>query len=242
LRIECPRIPEIPEISPKSRKRIDVGGDSLNVLSLDDDHLAVYILDVAGHGVAAALLSVTLTYMLSAAPERSFLYQADPDHPGQYSITPPAEVVARLNGQFLPNAPISRYFTMLYGILNKQTAKFRYVAAGHLGPIHCSGRSAASVGETTGIPVGLLATATYEEHTVTLARGDRLYMVTDGIIEAENAAEQEFGVERLLEALEAGRHSSLDASLTSVMNRVEDWSGHKGAADDSSILAIERLH
>jgi sigma-B regulation protein RsbU (phosphoserine phosphatase) len=224
----------------RSRPCIDVGGDSLNVLSLDDQHLAVYVLDVSGHGVAAALLSVTLTYMLSAAPDRSFLYHPAADGSGAYAVTRPSEVVARLNRQLSPNSPMSRYFTMLYGILQQQTGEFCYVAAGHLGPIHLAEGAAPVTGETTGIPVGVLPQAAYEEKTITLAPGDRLYLCTDGLYEAENGAQEEFGVERLIEALHAGRGASLEDSLVSLMYRVEEWLGEKGAADDSSILAIER--
>ncbi len=217
----------------------DVGGDSLNVISLDDRHVAVYILDVSGHGVAPALLSVTLTHMLSAAPDRSFLYHSAADDMGKPRIARPAEVATRLNRHFLANPGVSHFFTMIYGILDKHSAEFRYVAAGHLGPIHFS-RGARRIGETGGIPIGLLPDASYEEYSLALSRGDRLYLCTDGIIEAENAAEEAFGVERLLETLDGCLDSTLGGSLSSVMNRVEKWSAPAAAADDASMLAIER--
>ena len=218
----------------------DVGGDSLNVLPLDDRHVALYILDVSGHGVAAALLSVTLSHMMSLLPERSFLYQAATDGTSKFHIAPPAEVVSRLNRHFLSNPAVSQFFTMIYGVLDTDTGEFRYVAAGHLGPIHFSRGTAPSIGETGGIPVGLLAGATYEERTVTLARGDRLYLCTDGIMEAENTSIEEFGVERLLNTLNASRDSTLGDSLSSVMKSVEEWSAPAGATDDASMIAIER--
>ncbi len=239
LPVDLPSFPGF-QFAYRSRPCIDVGGDSLNVLSLDDQHLAVYVLDVSGHGVAAALLSVTLTYMLLAPPDRSLLYHAAADGSGAYAVTRPAEVVARLNRQFSPNSPMARYFTMLYGILNKRTGEFCYVAAGHLGPIHVSASAAPETGETTGIPVGVLAHAAYEESTITLAPGARLYLCTDGLYESENGAQEEFGVERLIELLDEGRAASLEESLDSLMDRVEKWRGGNGAADDSSILAIER--
>lgn len=218
----------------------DVGGDALNVLPLDDQHVALYILDVSGHGVAAALLSVTLTHMLSVVPDRSFLYHAANDGTGKYCIAPPADVVYRLNRHLLSNPGVSQYFTIVYGVLNKQTGEFRYVAAGHLGPIHYSRGSGFSIGETGGIPVGLFASATYEEYTVPLSVGDRLYLCTDGIMEAHNAAQEEFGVEGLLETLEGSRDSTLGESLSAVMERIEVWSQPAGAVDDASVLAVER--
>ena len=239
LPVELPSFPGL-NFAYRFRPCSDVGGDSLNVLSLDDRHVAVYILDVSGHGVAAALLSVTLTHMLSVVPDRSFLYQAAAGRTGKYGVTPPAEVVSRLNRHFVSNPGVSRFFTMIYGILDKDSGEFRYVAAGHLGPIHFSRGSFHRVGETGGIPVGLLASASYEEHAVTLSRGDRLYLCTDGIMEAENDAAEEFGLQRLLETLGESRNSTLGDSLSSVLQRVEAWSAHAGASDDISMLAIER--
>src|SRR5271166_5259457 len=96
LPVELPKIRGM-NFAFRFRPCSDVGGDSINVFSLDDQHVALYILDVSGHGVAAALLSVTLTHMLSALPDRSFLYHAATDNPDAYSITSPAEVVSRLN-------------------------------------------------------------------------------------------------------------------------------------------------
>ncbi len=239
LPVDLPKYPGF-RFAYRSRPCIDVGGDSLNVLSLDDEHLAVYVLDVSGHGVAAALLSVTLTYMLSAAPDRSFLYNAASDGSGAYAVTRPAEVVARLNRQFSPGSPMSRYFTMLYGVLTKRTGEFCYVAAGHLGPIHIGANAAPGAGETTGIPVGVLANADYEERTIRLEPGERLYLCTDGLYESENPAQEEFGVDRLIAELHETRESSLEESLDSLMDHLENWRGGNGAADDSSILAIER--
>lgn len=216
----------------------EVGGDSLNVMPLDGEHVAIYMLDVSGHGVAAALLSVALTHMLSVISDRSFLYQSSG---GRQAIASPAEVVSRLNTHFIftPGAP--RYFTMIFGVLEKSTGLFRYVAAGHLGPVHVAPDRAPTVGETGGIPVGLLPTATYEEHVIALAPGDRLFFFTDGIIEAENQCQECFGMERLLNALAENRGSPLSETVTLVMDRIEHWSAIDGPADDASILAIERL-
>jgi phosphoserine phosphatase RsbU/P len=240
LPLELPTLPGA-SFDYRFRPCSDVGGDALNVLPLDDRHTAVYILDVAGHGVAAALLSVTLTHMLSVAPDRSFLYQPSADRPGLYGIAPPAEVVSRLNSHFLACSAPAKFFTMIYGILDHASGEFRYVAAGHLGPIHISRGSGRCIGETGGVPVGLLDGATYEEHTVKLREGDRLYLCTDGIFETENGGQVEFGVERLLETLDESRDSPLGGSLSSVMDRVEEWSAPAGAADDASMVAIERL-
>ncbi|MCL5745727.1 MAG: SpoIIE family protein phosphatase [Acidobacteria bacterium] len=218
----------------------DVGGDSLNVLPLDGRHLGVYILDVSGHGVAAALLSVTLSHMLSVEPGRSFLYQICPDDPGQYCIAPPVTVVTRLNRHFAKATVVSKFFTMIYGILDKETAEFRYVSAGHLSPAHFRCGVARPIQEAGGIPLGLLPEAAYEENNISLSKGDRLYLFTDGILEAESPSEEAFGVDRMLEILTRSHALRLEETVSSLMQRIDEWTAPAAPADDASLLAIER--
>lgn len=223
----------------KFRPCSDVGGDCLDIFPLDTRHIGLYILDVSGHGVASALLSVSLSHMLSAAPDRSFLYQPDLDNPGAYTITPPAEVASRLNRHFLARGGTGQYFTMIYGILAKDSGEFRYAAAGQLGPLYCPANLAPCILETGGMPIGLLPGADYQEHRQVLAHGDRLYLCTDGIIEAMDTAKREFGVRQLLDSLDRNRALPLEESLSSILSSVEQWSAPSGPADDASLLAIE---
>jgi phosphoserine phosphatase RsbU/P len=218
----------------------DVGGDCLNILPLAEGKLGIYILDVSGHGVAAALLSVTLSHMMSVTPESSFLFQPASDRPGSYTITPPSEVISGLNRHFVNRSAVTQFFTMIYGVLDVPAAGFRYVSAGHLSPIQYPLGGEPYIPEAGGIPVALLPSATYEEHEVRLSPGDRLYLCTDGIIEAENTSGEQFGLERLLDTLKEVRQLPLDDSVARVMARVDDWSGSAGLADDASLLAVER--
>jgi PAS domain S-box-containing protein len=218
----------------------NVGGDSLDVFPLDASHIGLYILDVSGHGVASALLAVSLSHILSAAPDRSFLHQPDPQSPGSYVITPPAEVVSRLNRYFLARGRTGKHFTIIYGILAKESGELRYTAAGQFGPVHHPNGLPPRVLETGGMPVGLLPQAQYQEHTMTLRPGDRLVLSTDGIIDAANAGRQEYGLHRLLESLQEYRTLPIRQSLQAVLRSVERWSEPAGPADDATLLALER--
>jgi len=234
-------LPEIPGIrfAWKFSPCQELAGDFLNVLPLDDRHVGLYILDVSGHGVAAALLSVTLSHFLSPVADRSFLYRAVPESPGKYLVAAPSEVAARLNQHFRSSPRIMQYFTMVYGVLDLDTRQLRYVTAGHPGPVQVR-PGAAPVGlESGGLPIGLLPEASYEERAVRLEPGDRLYFATDGLTEAENTAGQEFGAGRLLEAYDQNRRRPLDESLEEVMARVEEWCAPAGLADDVAMLALE---
>jgi phosphoserine phosphatase RsbU/P len=218
----------------------DVGGDCLNVLPLDARHLGVYVLDVSGHGVAAALLSVTLSHMLSAEPGRSFLYQSCPGDASQNCIATPVQVITRLNRHFAKAPGVAQFFTMVYGILDRETAGFRYVSAGHMSPIHFRHGVAQQIPEAGGIPIGLLPEATYGEQHMTLSTGDRFYLCTDGVLEAENPAEEQFGIERVLEVLTRKRDLRLEETLSSLLQCIDEWTTPAGPADDVSLLAVER--
>ncbi len=128
---------------------------------------------------------------------------------------------------------------MIYGVLERKTNEFRYVSAGHLSPIHFRCGALQPIQEAGGIPVGLLPGATYEDSSLQFLQGDRLYLCTDGIMEAENEAGQEFGVERVLETLTRAQSMPLEESLESLMQCVEEWSAPNGPADDASVLGIE---
>jgi PAS domain S-box-containing protein len=233
--------PEIPGIrfAWEFRPCQELAGDFLNVLPLDEHQVGVYILDVSGHGVASALLSVTLSHVLSPVADRSLLYHAEPESPGTYRVASPAEVVARLNKQFRIGPRTTQYFTMIYGVLDARTRELRYVSAGHPGPVYVRRGVAPVVLESGGPPVGLLPDSSYEEQTVRLGGGDRLYFATDGLTDAENAAGREFGAGKLLEAYDRNRHRVLDESIGAVMACVQEWCAPSRPADDVAMLAIE---
>src|SRR4051794_4845203 len=101
-----------------------LAGDYLNVFRLGDRHAGLCVLDVSGHGVAAALLSVTLSQFLTRAAG-----------PGSAAV-PPAEVAARLARELAPEATAGYTLSLLYGVLALDTGEFRFVSAGHPGPVH----------------------------------------------------------------------------------------------------------
>jgi len=182
---------------------------------------------------------VTLSHFLSPVADRSFLYRAVPESLGTYRVAPPSEVVARLNQHFRSGPQTMQYFTMVYGVLDLATRDLCYVTAGHPGPVQLRRDAAPIVLESGGLPVGLLREASYEERTVRLEPGDRLYFATDGLTEAENTAGQDFGAEKLLEAYDQNRHRPLDESLTAMIAGAKEWCAPAQLADDVAILAIE---
>lgn len=218
----------------------DLAGDFLNLVHLDDRHLGVYVLDVSGHGVAAALLSVTLSRWLSANPAQSILFtRSDPK--SDYEITPPAKVAAQLNDQLFHDAETSQYFTMIYGILDTETNTFRYVSAGHSGPVHQPFGRPARLLDSTSAPVGLLEQVEYNEGVIELEPGDRLFLYTDGLTESLNEDDEELGEERILRVLYSSRRLGIGDNVERLRVQAKTWRGRRPATDDTTVLAFEMM-
>ena len=217
-----------------------LGGDSLNIFRLDENHLGLYVLDVSGHGVPAALLSVTLNrHLMPHRDGSSLITQAIPEPPG-YRITPPAQLMRKLNGLFPMTEDTNQYFTVLYGVIDLKTLLFRFVCAGHPGPVLAGADGQARVIDHPGFPIGVLAEAEFEEAEIQLRAGDRLFVYSDGIIEEANNAGVHFGKENLIRSVAQGRSLPLAASVERLLQEVRAWHDDPDfVRDDLSILAVE---
>ena len=147
---------------------------------------------------------MTVSRFLSPVPDSSSLLLRKVEGTSDYALVPAAEVAAQLNRRFLFDAATEQYFTMVYGILDLESLQFRYISAGHPALVHVPAGAPATILEAPGFPIGITH-ADYEEHTVRLKPGDRLYLYSDGIIEAKNARDQLFGTRGLAEFLDEGR-------------------------------------
>jgi sigma-B regulation protein RsbU (phosphoserine phosphatase) len=216
-----------------------LAGDFLNIFALDERHAAMYVLDVSGHGASAALLSVTLSRWLSPLPSDSRLMQPDQESATGYRVTPPAEVLAYLNSRYRPTAGLAQYFTMVYGVVDAETRQFTYAAAGHPGPIQVSSAGSSVAHSSTGLPIGMFPDVEYRQQVVSLQPGDRIWLYTDGVTEAVDADGNEFGGQRLLDAVVETCDLALDQALQRILGNVRDWQSAKLGLDDLSLLAAE---
>jgi sigma-B regulation protein RsbU (phosphoserine phosphatase) len=214
----------------------ELAGDSLNFVRLDERRLGVYILDVSGHGLEAALLAVTLHKVLAAlAGGLSTQLQSANARP----IVSPSELANELNHIFPQDPETSQYFTLLYGIVDLRLRSFRYVTAGHHAPVYLPPNGRAHAEENGGFPIGVVADAEYQEHVIELEPGSRLFLYSDGMIDAECFYEGPFGKRRLIQSIERTRRRPLHDSATYLIERVRDWSSTARLEDDASLLAIE---
>lgn len=234
---DLPRVPGM-DFAWIYRPCDELAGDGLNIIPLGDGRFGLYVLDVSGHGVASALLSVTLSRLLSPPPDPSSILIQNGKGGDPIDVKSPAVVAAHLNSLFPFDAATEQLTSMVYGILNTATGEFRYVSAGHPGPVHLSSSALPAILESDGFLIGL-ADDTYEERSVRLKQGDRLYLYSDGVPEAMNPVGEQFGNARLLAAIGQARSETLQMSVVFILEEISRWHGSASPQDDISIVAVE---
>jgi len=217
----------------------NLGGDTFNVFLLDEQHVGFYVLDVSGHGVSAALLSVTLNRLLYPFSDMSALLKRKTSTPPGYALNSPALVAERLNEQFPFDEIVQQYFTIIYGIFDLRTFKLRYVSAGHPGLVYIPAAGDARLLRVPGFPIGLNKQPGYEEQCLQLESGDRLYLYTDGLVERLDPQDECYGTERLTACLSDSCSLPLTDTLKILWRELEAWGNGRKAEDDLTLLAAE---
>jgi len=195
-----------------------IGGDFFEFVELPTGDLGIIVGDVAGKGPAAALLAAMIQGMLAA---------------GTPSGASPAVVVGRINHDLAARHLESRFATLAYGVLS---ANGRLVCsnAGHNPPVVLSAAGMRRL--TAGGPIlGAFADTTFGEETVQLNRGDTLVMFTDGVTEARNARDEEFGESRLLASLDQAGSCPPDMLVKRVFGEVRAFCERAEQADDITV-------
>ena len=161
-----------------------IGGDLVGYFPISDDEIGIYSIDVAGHGVSAALKTVTLAQSLNPYEKQANL-AFEPMTDGTMRIREPHELMAELNRRHQDDSETDQYFTMVYAIIDRSTGKVKMCQAGHPNPLilHPNGETS-YVGEG-GAPVGLFSFAEYDSIEFTLQPQDRLFLFSDGVTECE---------------------------------------------------------
>jgi PAS domain S-box-containing protein len=215
-----------------------VAGDMFNIIPIDQRRVAVYVLDVSGHGIQAAFLSVTLSRVFSlGADGTEFLRHQE--GPRVRELKKPSEVAAELNRRFPMNIEISQFFTVLYGIVDMQERTFTYVSAGHPAPHLISGGKADTHDGEIGPAIGILEQAEYADNVVKLQRGDQIILMTDGIEETIDPSENEFGMVRIKASLERGAPGGIAGSIHALRDDVRAFSQGAEQTDDITIIGFE---
>jgi sigma-B regulation protein RsbU (phosphoserine phosphatase) len=161
------------------------------------------------------------------------------DNDAGKKIVAPADVAYELNNRFPMEDQGNLYFTMVYGVLDKQTQEFRFVSAGHPNVVHIPAGGKPRLVETADMAIGWIEDTEFEEHSLQLEAGDRIYLYSDGVPEAMDHDLEEFGDDRMLESLTQTSKAPVKTSVETLFDAVHQWCVENGAKDDVSILGIE---
>ena len=222
--------PEIPglDVAAFSQPAQIVGGDYFDFCRFQDDAHGLVIADVMGKGMSASLLMASLQASLRIlVPENCS----------------PAEVVNRLNHIFCHNIHLTKFVTMFLGRFDPRTYTLTYSNAGHNPPLlfHQEANSGEPVCwlMPTGPAIGLVEEFRVEEQTVTLRPGDILLLYTDGVTEAMNLEEEEFGTERLAAFLRQSANLSPAELVRELRTRLRDFTNGQPLADDTTVVVCK---
>jgi sigma-B regulation protein RsbU (phosphoserine phosphatase) len=209
------------------RPALGVGGDYYDFLALPGGRLGIAIGDVSGKGIAAALMMASLQASLRGEATRA------PDNL--------AALIANVNRLVYEASSANRYATFFYGQYDPATRQLTYVNAGHNPPMlfHNNGTNwQVTRLETGGTVVGLLESFPYEQATVRIAPGDTLLAFTDGISEAMNNADEEWGEERLREAVKHCSGSKPAEIITQLMQSADAFANGAKQHDDMTLVVL----
>lgn len=202
-----------------------VGGDAFGYHWIDDDHFAIYLLDVCGHGVGAALLSVSV---LNTLASRS-LHNADPRRPEQ--------VLASLNELFQMESHNNMYFTLWYGVYHRGTRQLRYATAGHP-PALLFGATESEPQRLSvpALPIGCMPGMEYTASEIDISPNSRLYVFSDGVYEVQLLEGREMTLEDLIPIVAAP--PAPDADIRGIRDTVAALQGRARFDDDFSLVEL----
>lgn len=219
-----------------------IGGDTFNYFRLDSKYIGFYLLDVTGHGIPSALLSFTASKTISPHPIESSPITKHMANTPHFEVLTPSKAVEEINKRFQREKGTTQYFTMVYGTIDIETNTIKLIRAGHAMPIFLPKDGSPVFLEKGGLPIGLIPNVDYkDEEEVTISKGDRLFVYSDGITECFNADNKQFSQERLLDYLKENRDIPLDELLKNLKEILIKWRGGESFDDDVSMVAIERV-
>ncbi|HVI08997.1 MAG TPA: GAF domain-containing SpoIIE family protein phosphatase [Candidatus Binatia bacterium] len=195
-----------------------VGGDWYDFIPFPDGRWGIVLADVSGKGTAAALLMSATRGMLRSLAE---------------ACCTPAEVLTKLNSLLVQDFPAGKFVTLVYAVLDPATRSVTFANAGHLPPLLVDGKMTRLLGTERGLPLGL-SSGDYSECTITLSPDARLAFYSDGITEAFNASQEEYGIDRLMRHLAAP-----EASAVTIFDDVRVFTCGVLPQDDATVVLLK---
>ena len=219
-----PRVEGV-ELAASNVPTRQVGGDYYDLFPLSGGRLAFLVADVSGKGVPAALLVSTVHSAVHLQIDEAKTV---------------ADLVTRIDRHLRRFAATRKFLTLFFGLLEPDTGRFRYVSAGHNPALLVRAGGALEWLESTGVPVGILPNASWREAETSLASGDLLCVYTDGVTEAVDERDEEFGLDRLAAIVSRGAALPAASLCDQVLSSVADFARGMPQYDDQTLLLVRR--
>jgi sigma-B regulation protein RsbU (phosphoserine phosphatase) len=216
------------------------GGDVIGSAALDDSRAGFWAVDVIGQGVTSALFSLLLHSVLSTDAERGGILVASRCEEPRREVRDPSDVVRELNRRFYLEEDRNPFFTLAYGVLDADKGILTLVRAGHPHPLLVRSDGASRVLRPEGFAIGLFPRAEAAVEEVRFAKGDRLLLYSDGLVDVTDPGGARFGVKRLTDLARRHREAGLREAIEAIDADVLAFHGGAAFDDDVSLLVVER--
>lgn len=205
----------------------EVGGDYYDILKERKDELPILIADVEGKGLYAALLAASSQAIFHSLNEL-YLFE-------------PGKFMAKANALICEFTKGTRFITLFWMLVNDRKRTVTYVNAGHIEPLLIAKNNRVKRLSKGGFLAGFIGTAEYEKETVSLEPGDIIVTFTDGVPEVENKADEEFGVDAIVDFIRENRHLSANELTASLFKTITDFSQQKKFRDDFTLVILKAI-
>ncbi len=206
-----------------------IGGDIFNIHHMDERNVGLYMLDVCGHGVPAALISVAVS---------QFLNSSDGLLGNNCELLSPEIVLNKLDHSF-PFERFDSFFSIIYMTIDVKDGWLDYSCAGHPAPILIRSDGTMDFLNQRGPTIGFGTGNPFGQTSIQLQPGDRVILYTDGLLESRNTAGDYFGKPRLCKVIENHRNEPIQAMVDAVYAKIKDFRQQTAPDDDISLLAVE---
>jgi len=214
-----------------------IGGDVFNIFLLDEHHLGIYVLDVSGHGVQAALVTVSVSQML--LPHTGLVVRQNPAMASGGDITRPGDVMVLLDREY-PLERFDSFFSMIYIVLDVRDGSFAICNAGHMPALVFRRDGRIEKLKKGGTVIGLGGMVPFEQQEEMLYKGDRLLLYTDGVTDFMNSRQELFGKERFIRIAGSLRKRPMEEMVNGIYEAMMAFGDGFPIQDDVSILGIAR--
>lgn len=206
----------------------EVGGDYLDFIDSISERLVVMVADVSGKGLAAALIMVAFRAYFHATVINELAMRV---------------VMGRVNRLVHDTTDGARFITCFYGLIDPENKRLLYISAGHNPPLLLRGDGTSELlDKGGGLPLGVFDTSRYSESVVEFRPGDILVMYTDGVVEARDSRDEEFGMKRLEEVVRTSSSRRAHEIVKAITTAVDEHSSEVGGPEDDLTVSVIKVN